>query len=207
NGISIVLLIFTVLEFCIAVATANFWCRATRLSSNESMLIVPSTTRVALAAPSAELPQPPSYTEEMVSEMLQRLECSVLGDELPNPSVLLALNLAGDSSSPAHKLLLQQLKEEAVKRANKDMASGEVALYVLAFLSSCQDPQQVQAMGLSVNMLHILQQEMDRELANMEVEGVPKTTLYSVSLAALSLCLAGVGGYQEASVVLAKQLL
>ncbi|XP_017694433.1 PREDICTED: membrane-spanning 4-domains subfamily A member 12-like isoform X3 [Lepidothrix coronata] len=35
NGISIVLLIFTVLEFCIAVATANFWCRATRLSSNE----------------------------------------------------------------------------------------------------------------------------------------------------------------------------
>uniref|UniRef100_A0A8B9R428 Uncharacterized protein n=1 Tax=Anas platyrhynchos TaxID=8839 RepID=A0A8B9R428_ANAPL len=44
NGISIVLLIFTILEFCIAVATANFWCRATRLSSNE-------------------LPQPPSYTE------------------------------------------------------------------------------------------------------------------------------------------------
>lgn len=35
NGISIVLLIFTILEFCIAVATANFWCRATRLSPNE----------------------------------------------------------------------------------------------------------------------------------------------------------------------------
>lgn len=35
NGISIVLLTFTILEFCIAVATANFWCRATRLSSNE----------------------------------------------------------------------------------------------------------------------------------------------------------------------------
>lgn len=35
NGISVVLLIFTILEFCIAVATANFWCRATRLSSNE----------------------------------------------------------------------------------------------------------------------------------------------------------------------------
>lgn len=35
NGISIVLLIFTILEFCIAVATANFWCRATRLNSNE----------------------------------------------------------------------------------------------------------------------------------------------------------------------------
>ncbi|KAM7109525.1 membrane-spanning 4-domains subfamily A member 15-like isoform 2-T2 [Ciconia maguari] len=63
NGISIVLLIFTILEFCIAVATANFWCRATRLSSNEAMLIVPSATRVDLAVPLADLPQPPSYTE------------------------------------------------------------------------------------------------------------------------------------------------
>ncbi|KAM6408280.1 membrane-spanning 4-domains subfamily A member 4D-like [Rhynochetos jubatus] len=63
NGISIVLLTFTILEFCIAVATANFWCRATRLSSNEAMLIVPSATRGDLAVPPAELPQPPSYTE------------------------------------------------------------------------------------------------------------------------------------------------
>lgn len=63
NGISIVLLIFTILEFCIAVATANFWCRATRLSPNEAMLIVPSTTRVDLAVVQAELPQPPSYSE------------------------------------------------------------------------------------------------------------------------------------------------
>ncbi|XP_067151465.1 membrane-spanning 4-domains subfamily A member 12-like [Apteryx mantelli] len=63
NGISIVLLIFTVLEFCIAVATANFWCRATRLRSNEAMLIVPGTIRADLAVPPAELPQPPSYTE------------------------------------------------------------------------------------------------------------------------------------------------
>ncbi|XP_009684046.2 uncharacterized protein [Struthio camelus] len=63
NGISIVLLIFTILEFCIAVATANFWCRATRLSSNEAMLIVPSTTRADLAVPPTDLPQPPSYTE------------------------------------------------------------------------------------------------------------------------------------------------
>ncbi|KAF1638437.1 UNVERIFIED_CONTAM: Membrane-spanning 4-domains subfamily A member 12, partial [Eudyptes robustus] len=63
NGISVVLLIFTILEFCIAVATANFWCRATRLSSNEAMLIVPSATQVDLAVPLADLPQPPSYTE------------------------------------------------------------------------------------------------------------------------------------------------
>ncbi|XP_030339530.1 cobalamin binding intrinsic factor [Strigops habroptila] len=145
--------------------------------------------------------------QDLVSEMLQDLEDSVVTDELPNPSVLLALNLAGASSSPAHKLLLQQLKEDAVNSAQKDMASGEVALYVLAFLSSCQDPQQVEDMGLSVDMLQILQQETDKELVNMDLEGVPKTTLYSIGLDALSLCLAGVGGYEEASVVLAKQLL
>ncbi|XP_040415323.1 membrane-spanning 4-domains subfamily A member 12-like isoform X3 [Cygnus olor] len=69
NGISIVLLIFTILEFCIAVATANFWCRATRLSSNEAMLIVPSATRADLAVPPAELPQPPSYTELVAPEV------------------------------------------------------------------------------------------------------------------------------------------
>ncbi|XP_021256878.1 membrane-spanning 4-domains subfamily A member 15-like isoform X2 [Numida meleagris] len=69
NGISIVLLIFTILEFCIAVATANFWCRATRLSPNEAMLIVPSTTRVDLAVVQAELPQPPSYSELVAPEV------------------------------------------------------------------------------------------------------------------------------------------
>ncbi|XP_065447841.1 membrane-spanning 4-domains subfamily A member 15-like isoform X2 [Chrysemys picta bellii] len=63
NGISIVLLIFTILEFCIAVATALFWCRATRLNSHESMLIVPNTIRADLMVPTAELPHPPTYSD------------------------------------------------------------------------------------------------------------------------------------------------
>ncbi|CAM4682166.1 unnamed protein product [Lepidochelys kempii] len=63
NGISIVLLIFTILEFCIAVATALFWCRATRLNSHESMLIVPNTIRADLIVPTAELPHPPTYND------------------------------------------------------------------------------------------------------------------------------------------------
>ncbi|XP_057274304.1 cobalamin binding intrinsic factor-like, partial [Pezoporus wallicus] len=171
------------------------------------MLHVPLSLGVLLALLGAPWAQGCAAPQALVSELLQRLEGSVLEDASPNPSVLLALNLAGSSSREAQKLLLQQLKEEAVKRAPKDMASGEVALLVLAFLSSCQDPQQVQALGLSVDLLRILQQATDGELANMEVEGVPRTTLYSVSLDALSLCLAGVGGYQEASVELAKELL
>nr|XP_025041871.1 membrane-spanning 4-domains subfamily A member 12-like isoform X1 [Pelodiscus sinensis] len=63
NGISIVLLIFTILEFCIAVATALFWCRATRVNSNEAMLIVPNTIRADLLVPTAELPHPPTYND------------------------------------------------------------------------------------------------------------------------------------------------
>ncbi|KAM9557247.1 LOW QUALITY PROTEIN: cobalamin binding intrinsic factor [Guaruba guarouba] len=171
------------------------------------MLRVPLSLGVLLALVGAPPAQGCAAPQALVSGMLQRLEGSVLEDARPNPSVLLALNLAGASSRHVQKLLLQQLKEEAVERAQKDMASGEVALLVLALLSSCQDPQQVQALGLSVDLLHVLQQATDEELANMEVEGVPKTTLYNVGLDALSLCLAGVGGYQEASVELAKELL
>ncbi|XP_009976074.1 PREDICTED: gastric intrinsic factor-like, partial [Tauraco erythrolophus] len=146
-------------------------------------------------------------SQQLVSKMLQQLEDSVKEDELPNPSILLAMNLAGTTDSYTHKLLLQQIKEEAVKRAQKDMTSGEVALYVLALLSSCQNPQDIQALGQSVDLLHVLQQKTDEEMASLELEGIPKTTLYSVSLDTLALCLASVGGYQEASVVLAKQLL
>lgn len=117
------------------------------------------------------------------------------------------------------------------------MSSGEVALYVLALLSSCQKPQHVQALGRTVNLLRILQQKTDEEMASLgtpggeggpgvpgeaspssaphqlaplgfaEAMGVPKTTLYSLSLDALGLCLTGTSGYQVASVVLAKKVL
>ncbi|XP_075018918.1 cobalamin binding intrinsic factor isoform X2 [Calonectris borealis] len=144
---------------------------------------------------------------ELVSKMLQRLEDSVKMDEPPNPSVLLAMNLAGATGSNTHKWLLHQLQEEAVERAQKAMTSGEVALYVLALLSSCQNPQRVQALGQTLDLLRVLQQKTDEEMASLEAEGIPKTTLYGVSLDALGLCLAGADGYQGPSVVLAKQVL
>ncbi|XP_075569279.1 cobalamin binding intrinsic factor [Pelecanus crispus] len=144
---------------------------------------------------------------KLVAQMLQRLEDSVPVSEQPNPSVLLAMNLAGATNSAAHKILLQQIQEDAVNRAQKDMTSGEVALYVLALLSSCQDPRHVQALGQTVNLLRILQEKTAEEMENLENNGVPKTTLYSVSLDALALCLEQVDGYQKASTVLAKELL
>ncbi|XP_072720770.1 cobalamin binding intrinsic factor [Ciconia boyciana] len=143
----------------------------------------------------------------LVLEMVQRLEESVSVQEPPNPSVLLALNLAGATDSTTYKWLLQEIQEEAVKRAQKDMTSGEVALYVLALLSSCRDPRHVEALGQTVDLLRVLQQKTDVEVAHLEVEGIPKTTLYSVSLDTLGLCLTGVGNYQKAAVLLAKQVL
>ncbi|KAM9278290.1 cobalamin binding intrinsic factor [Morus bassanus] len=145
--------------------------------------------------------------QQLVSKMLQRLEDSVSMEELPNPSILLAMNLAGATDSSIHKWLLHEIKEEAVKRAPKGMTSGQVALYVLALFSSCENPQHVEALGLTVDLIHILQQKTEEELASLEEKGVPKTTLYSVSLDALGLCLARTGSYQKASMALAKQVL
>ncbi|XP_075283376.1 cobalamin binding intrinsic factor [Opisthocomus hoazin] len=146
-------------------------------------------------------------SQELVSKMVRSLEDSVDTDELPNPSVLLALNLAGATDSGTRKWLLQEISEKAVERAQKDMSSGEVALYVLALLSSCQKPESVTALGQTVDLLQVLQQKTDEEMASLEMDGVPKTTLFGVSLDALGLCLAGAGGYETPAVALAKQLL
>ncbi|XP_074740695.1 cobalamin binding intrinsic factor [Strix uralensis] len=143
----------------------------------------------------------------VVSKMLQQLEDSVKPGEPPNPSVLLAMNLAGAPNSSVQNQLLQEIEKEAVKRAQKDMTSGEVALYVLALNSSCKDPRHVQAMGKSIDLISILQEKTDEEVASLVMKGVPKTTLYSVSLDALSLCLTKAGGYQAPSVILAKWVL
>uniref|UniRef100_A0A8C5NLB7 IF factor n=1 Tax=Junco hyemalis TaxID=40217 RepID=A0A8C5NLB7_JUNHY len=145
---------------------------------------------------------------DKVSQLLQRMEESVNYEEPANPSVLLAMNLAGgDSDGPIHKWLLEEIKEETVKRAQKDMTSGQVALHVLALLSSCQDPQHVHALEQTLDLISVLQQKTDEETTKLEAEGIPKTTLYSVGLDTLALCLAEADGAQRPSVALAKQLL
>lgn len=68
----------------------------------------------------------PVASQDTVSQLLQRLEGSVNLQEAANPSVLLAMNLAGgDSDGAVHKWLLQEIKEEAVKRAQKGREGKE----------------------------------------------------------------------------------
>jgi len=52
-----------------------------------------------------------------------------------------------------------------------DMSSGEVALYVLALLSSCQKPESVTALGQTVDLLQVLQQKTDEEMASLGTPG------------------------------------
>ncbi|XP_017694401.1 PREDICTED: gastric intrinsic factor-like isoform X2 [Lepidothrix coronata] len=87
------------------------------------------------------------------------------------------------------------------------MTSGQVAEHVLALLSSCQDPRQVQALGQTIDLTSILQQKTDEEMAELEDKGHPKTTLFSVSLDTMALCLARADGYRGPAVALAKEVL
>lgn len=47
------------------------------------------------------------------------------------------------------------------------MTSGEVALYVLALLSSCQNPRHVCALGQTINLIQVLQEKTDEEMASL----------------------------------------
>ncbi|XP_064019415.1 cobalamin binding intrinsic factor-like [Pogoniulus pusillus] len=168
------------------------------------MLGVAFTIGVLLALTGGTYARRCTAPNALVSKMVQQLEESAPVQEPPNPSVLMAMSLAEERDSDAYKVLLHVIQEEATEEA-QDMTSGGVALHVLALLSSCVDPQHVQV-G-SISLVEVLQQKMDEEMTNLEVDGIPKTTLYSVSLGALALCLVQAGGYESAAVALAKQVL
>ncbi|XP_014734160.1 PREDICTED: gastric intrinsic factor-like [Sturnus vulgaris] len=137
----------------------------------------------------------------LIQELLHRMEKSVEFDKPPNPSILLAMNLAGATHGHVHSWLLQQIKKDAVERAQTDMTSGQVALYVLALLSSCQDPWRVHAMGKTVNLIPILKQKMNEEISRNVI------TWYNESLDILALCLAKEYDIQDAVKAVAEKLL
>ncbi|XP_054246765.1 cobalamin binding intrinsic factor-like [Indicator indicator] len=168
------------------------------------MLRVAVTIGVLLALLGGTVTHCCDEPQDLISSMLREMKKSIKA--YPHPRFLLAMSLAGDNKSDIHDWLLQYLKEEAVEKA-QDMHSGLVALDVLALLSSCQDPRQVEAKGKTVDLVSILQKKTDEEVVSILVNGVPKTTFFSVSLDALALCLVQGAGYETAAVVLAQQVL
>uniref|UniRef100_A0A8C3FQN8 Cobalamin binding intrinsic factor n=1 Tax=Chrysemys picta bellii TaxID=8478 RepID=A0A8C3FQN8_CHRPI len=81
------------------------------------------------------------HMQSLVTELQRRMESSVVPQSPPNPSILIALNLVGTQDGTKEKLLVQQIKDRVIKEGTAEMTSGEVALYVLALLSSCEDPK------------------------------------------------------------------
>ncbi|XP_027489020.1 gastric intrinsic factor-like [Corapipo altera] len=111
------------------------------------------------------------------------------------------MNLLGaDIESPTYKSLLQNIKEEVVRKAQKAMTSGQVAQHILALLSSCQDPWQVPAPEEPIDLIPILQQKMHEEITHNVI------SWYNRSLDILTLCVVKEHD-RGAAVALAKELL
>ncbi|XP_069483877.1 cobalamin binding intrinsic factor-like [Ambystoma mexicanum] len=148
----------------------------------------------------------PETQQSLVSALLNEMEHSIGASTTPNPSVLIASNLAGSLDINAQSLLVQQLKQDAVERVTNELSftSGQVALYVLGFRSSCEDPSRISSVGKSVNLLQVLESKVKQELANIKENHTPLTTYYQVALDVLALCIEGSAGAYPAGEALAQ---
>nr|XP_060610924.1 cobalamin binding intrinsic factor [Anolis sagrei ordinatus] len=118
----------------------------------------------------------------------------------PEPSVLIALNLAENQDITARKLLLQQLKDTAAK----EMTSGKVALYALALRSSCENPADVTTPEKIVNLVHVLEEKTKEEIDYYYSHDALKTTYYQLALDCLALCVENSPDVEMAAIILAK---
>ncbi|XP_030418046.1 cobalamin binding intrinsic factor [Gopherus evgoodei] len=145
----------------------------------------------------------PANQQYLVTELQSEMESSVTLQSPLNPSILIALNLAGTQDSMKETLLVQQIKDRVIKEGTAEMTSGEVALYILALLSSCEDPKHVTA---NISLVEVLTLKTKEELTYLSDHGTPKTTFYQLSLDTLALCLE-TADVEEAALSLAKEAL
>lgn len=144
----------------------------------------------------------PAEQQWLVTDLQTQLGNSVNPQGPPDPSILIALNLAGDQNLSVKKQLVQQIKETATK----EMTSGKVALYVLALRSSCENPD-VTTPGNNVNLVHVLEEKTKEELNYFYEHGTPKTTYYQLALDTLALCVEKSPEVEMAAIILAKAAL
>ncbi|KAM6465620.1 cobalamin binding intrinsic factor-like [Liasis olivaceus] len=121
----------------------------------------------------------------------------------PDPSVLIALNLAEDHNLSVITQLVRQIKETA----GTEMSSGKVALYVLALRSSCQNPTDVSTPEKHVNLVQVLEKKTKEEIKHIHTTGTPKTTYYQLALDTLALCVENSPELETAATALAKAAL
>ncbi|XP_040860147.1 cobalamin binding intrinsic factor [Ochotona curzoniae] len=115
----------------------------------------------------------PTADQSLVNDIQVLMEDSVTSLDFPNPSILIAMNLAGAYDMEAQKLLTYEL----MASNPADLNLGQLALTVMALTSSCRDPG---------NRVLILQSQMEKWAPSSS--NAEASTFYSPSLAILALC-------------------
>ncbi|XP_062948481.1 cobalamin binding intrinsic factor [Cynocephalus volans] len=122
-------------------------------------------TRSSCSVPSAQQP--------FVDGIQVLMENSVTASSYPNPSILIAMNLAGAYNVEAQELLTHKL----MASDTADLTIGQLALTIMALTSSCQDPE---------NEVLSLQSQMENWAPSSS--NAEATAFYGPSLAILALC-------------------
>nr|XP_056707784.1 transcobalamin-1-like [Euleptes europaea] len=127
---------------------------------------------------------------QMTYLLNKMVQAATAPEALPNPSVLLALQLAPDHSNSAKHILLQRIAQDAVDRVQngKSFSSGLVALYALAHQASCSDPRKVSAKGTTLDLVQLLEKKFEMELENIKTTGNSLSNYYQLGLCVLTLC-------------------
>ncbi|XP_005408125.1 PREDICTED: gastric intrinsic factor [Chinchilla lanigera] len=115
----------------------------------------------------------PSGQQPLVDGIQVLMENSVTRSAFPNPSILIAMNLAGPYNLEAQKLLT----EELLASNPADLTVGQLALNIMALTSSCRD---------TASKVSALQREMELWAAPGPHEEA--TAFYAPGLAVLALC-------------------
>uniref|UniRef100_A0A8C5RU76 Transcobalamin-like C-terminal domain-containing protein n=1 Tax=Laticauda laticaudata TaxID=8630 RepID=A0A8C5RU76_LATLA len=140
----------------------------------------------------------PSDRQWLVRGLQTQLENWASLQSTPDPSVLIALNLAEDHNLSVITQLVRQIKETA----GTEMTSGKVALYVLALRSACQNPAEKH-----VNLVQVLEEKTKEEIEHIHTTGTPKTTYYQLALDTLALCVEKSPELENPATTLAKAAL
>ncbi|EHA98776.1 Gastric intrinsic factor [Heterocephalus glaber] len=134
----------------------------------------------------------PSGEQPWVDNIQVLMEDSVMPSTLPNPSVLIAMNLAGPYNLEAQEDLTNELESSDTA----DLTTGQVALTIMALNSSCRNP------GSKVSDL---QREMESWSPPAPREEA--TAFYSPGLAILALCQKNSEATLPIATIFAKALL
>ncbi|XP_005369727.1 gastric intrinsic factor [Microtus ochrogaster] len=115
----------------------------------------------------------PPEQQPWVDGLQKLMERSVMRSDFPNPSILIAMNLAGTYSPEAQKSLTNEL----MSTDSADLTNGQLALTIMALSSSCRDPG---------SRVPTLLKRMENWTPSSQGDGA--SGFYGPSLAILALC-------------------